>query len=460
MNALNQAVMYLLSLKTYVMLPIIIFILCMVFRLKISTSLRSSFQVGFGFIGIFMVFDRFVALIQPAVQDIVARTGLTMNVLDVGWPPLAAITWSFKFAPLLVAVFFLLNMLLLVLRLTKTVDIDIWNFWHVILAAAMVEHATGNIFLSLAAAVLSFVMVLKLSDWCAPRINAFSGMDGICIPHLSGIVYYPIGVFGDWLIGLVPGLKKLDADSETIRKKLGLAGEPAALGFVLGLALALGAGYGFARSAELSIGFAAVVYILPKMAAILGGALIPVSEGMKEFIARRLPKLGKTYIGLDVAVLFGIPSVFVATLLLTPFAIILAFILPGVKFIPLGDLNNLLVPVAFIAAATRGNIVRTWIIGIPVIIGHLYAASALAEFLTAMGRASGAAGVPASGVFTSFVDGGQLFRFWLVQLCSGKLLGFLLIPVVAFLLFFTWRAFKKEPAVRSTKEMNESEAGE
>lgn len=456
MEYLNQALAYVLGLKTYVLLPILIFLLCMAFRIKISVALRSSFSVGFGFIGIFMVFDRFVALIQPAVEGIAARTGLAMNVLDSGWPPLAAITWSFRFAPLLVAAFLLVNMLLLALRLTKTVDIDIWNYWHVILASAMIDRATGNPWLSVGAGILAFALVLKLSDWCAPAINRFSGMEGICIPHLCGIVHYPIGLLGDGLLGRVPGLNRLNLDSDTIKRKLGLAGEPAAIGFFLGVGLAIGAGYGFSRAAELSIGFAAVVYILPKMTSILGGALIPVSEGMKVFIARKMPRIGTTYIGLDVAVLFGVPSVFASALLLTPAAILLAFLLPGVSFIPLGDLTNILVPVAFIAAATRGNIVRTFIIGIPVLIGNLYAATALARLFTGMGRDSGVTGIPAQGDFTSFIDGGHLFRFWLLRLCEGRAIGFLLIPVVALFIFVAWRAGRKE-ALSARKEPSGNE---
>ena len=50
--------------------------------------------LGVGFAGIFILFGFFVNDISPAVNAIVSRRGLDFPVLDVGWPPLAAITWA------------------------------------------------------------------------------------------------------------------------------------------------------------------------------------------------------------------------------------------------------------------------------------------------------------------------------------------------------------------------------
>ena len=97
----SEAIMYFLSFKSYVVLPVIIFVLAMVFRIKLATAVKSSLSIGIGFVGIFMSFDFFIKIIKPVVAAIIGRTGLHMNVLDAGWPPLAAITWAFPLAPLL-----------------------------------------------------------------------------------------------------------------------------------------------------------------------------------------------------------------------------------------------------------------------------------------------------------------------------------------------------------------------
>lgn len=446
MEFLNNGLSYFLSFKPYVMLPIIIFVIALVFRLKPSVALTSSLQLGIAFIGIFMTFDYFVGIINPAMTALISRFALEMPVLDTGWPPLAAATWAYPMAPVLLLVFLLINGLALVLRLTKTVNIDIWNYWHPILLAAMVDHVTGQTWLAILVSCLSFILVLKMAEWAAPEINKLNNSSGITIPHLSALAHWPLALAGDWLLDRIPGLKKINANAATVRARLGLAGEPMILGLVLGLAMGLGAGYELRELLSLAIGFAAVVFLLPRMGAVLGGALVPISEGMKVFIAKHFKGLGTTYIGLDVAVLFAVPCVLVVSLFLMPVSIVLAVILPGITFIPVGDLTNLLVPVALISVATRGNMVRTFIIGIPLVIINLYYASMFAPVVTAMARKSGYVIPNYDGVFTSFMDAGNPFRSWVLQLLKGDLLSLVLIPVVGFLIFFSWKVSKKRNA--------------
>lgn len=442
MQQLSSAVTYFLTFKPYVLLPVIIFVLSLVFRMPIAMALRAALTIGIGFIGIFVIFDFFVAIIHPVVEALVARSGLQFSVLDTGWPPLSAITWSFRLAPLLVVVFIATNVLLLVLRLTQTVNIDIWNYWHVILAAAMVYQVTDSLVGSVVAGVCAFIMVLKLAEWTAPAVQRFSGLSGIAIPHLSGIIYFPLALLANLALDKIPGLRRIDVSPEKMRQHLRIAGEPMVLGLVMGATLGIAGGYDIKRIGELAFGFAAVIHILPMMCSILGNALVPVSEGMKEFIQRNFPKMGQTYIGLDVAVLFGIPSVVVTALLLIPISLALAFVLPGVRFIPIGDLTNLVVPVAFISMASRGNVFRSVLIGIPVVAGNLYFASHLAELFAAMAKAVNYHVTGYDGLFTSFLDGGNLFRGWLWALSTGSLLALALLPVLLGLLALTWRIMR------------------
>ena len=291
--------MYLLSFKVYVLLPVIIFVLALVFGIKVKTAAKAALTLGIGFIGIFMTFGYYVALINPAIKALVLRSGLSFTVLDTGWIPLSVLAWQFHLAPLLLVLFLGVNAALLAFRKTRTVDIDIWNYWHVILVSAMVFAITGSNAIAIAFGVSAFILVLKLSDWSAPLANKHSGLSGICIPHLSALAYFPIGVAGNALLDRIPWVNKLNANPERMKDRLGLLGEPMAIGFIVGAGLAVAGGYSFKATAELAVSFAGVIYILPIMCGILGSALIPVSEGMKAFIAKRFPDMGTTFIGLD-----------------------------------------------------------------------------------------------------------------------------------------------------------------
>ena len=384
-----------------------------------------------------------MAIINPVIQALIKRTGLHLNILDAGWPPLAAITWSFGLAPVFILLVMAVNIILLVTKLTKTVNIDIWNYWHFIFAGALVYNATQNVFLSSIVTIIISVITLKIADWSAPLVKKFSGMDGISIPTFSAATYFPFGVLGNKLIDKIPFINKIDANPEKMKEKIGLAGEPMIIGFIIGALLGLGGGYEFRMIAELAFGIAAAIYILPKMANIVGTSLIPISDGMKEFIKRRFPNIEGTYIALDAAVLVGFPSVVVTAILLMPVALILSFVLPGVKFIPLGDLVNIMGSVALVCVATKGNVIRSFLIGIPIVVIHLYTASNMASMYTKLAGSVNYRLENYTGTFTSFLDGGNVIRVWLVKLFTGNFYAILLIPAFLLMFYLTGKTVKK-----------------
>ncbi|MFP4662715.1 MAG: PTS transporter subunit IIC [Halanaerobiales bacterium] len=442
MEILNNIVGYIFSFEPYVVLPMIIFVIALFFRISVSKALRSSLTLGIGFIGIFIILAYFVENIGPAVEAITVRTGLEYKVLDVGWPPLAAITWSYYLAPLFIVLIIIINMIMLAMKKTRTVNVDIWNFWHFIFLGKLVHVATDNIILALVSALLLSIITIKLADWSARRVNKFAGLSGISITTLSGVVYYPIALLGDKLLDKIKFLNKTNADPEYLKKKLGLIGEPMVIGFILGLFLGIGAGYDLKGVLELAFGIAAVIFILPIMAGILGKGLMQISDGMKEFIKNKFPDSKEIYIGLDLAILLGNPSIIVTGILLMPAALFLAFIVPGVNFLPLGDLTNTIAAVSMVVVAVRGNILRSFLIFIPIIIGKLIVASKMARIYTDLASEANFDFTGYDGLITGFLDGGNVFRYWLLKLFETQLWAFLLIPLVIYLLWYTKKRSK------------------
>jgi galactitol PTS system EIIC component len=84
MLILKNAIKYFLGFQTFVVLPVIIFILAMIFRIKLVTAIKAALTIGIGFVGIFMAFDDFVKIINPVVRALINRSGLHLNVLDTG----------------------------------------------------------------------------------------------------------------------------------------------------------------------------------------------------------------------------------------------------------------------------------------------------------------------------------------------------------------------------------------
>ncbi|EAB9747859.1 PTS galactitol transporter subunit IIC [Salmonella enterica subsp. salamae] len=442
-HTLYTVVQYVLGFGPTVLLPLVLFFLALFFKVKPAKALRSSLIVGIGFVGIYAIFDILTSNVGPAAQAMVERTGISLPVVDLGWPPLAAITWGSPIAPFVIPLTMLINVAMLALNKTRTVDVDMWNYWHFALAGTLVYYSTGSFVLGLSAAAIAAIVVLKLADWSAPLVAKYFGLEGISLPTLSSVVFFPIGLLFDKIIDKIPGVNRIHIDPENVQKKLGIFGEPMMVGTILGVLLGIIAGYDFKHILLLGISIGGVMFILPRMVRILMEGLLPLSEAIKKYLNAKYPGRDDLFIGLDIAVAVGNPAIISTALILTPISVFIAFLLPGNKVLPLGDLANLAVMASMIVLACRGNIFRAVITAIPVIVADLWIATNIAPFITGMAKdvnfkmAEGS-----SGQVSSFLDGGNPFRFWLLEIFNGNIIAIGLIPVLALIIYGVFRLTK------------------
>ncbi|EEJ3823240.1 PTS galactitol transporter subunit IIC [Salmonella enterica subsp. enterica serovar Glostrup] len=442
-HTLYTVVQYVLGFGPTVLLPLVLFFLALFFKVKPAKALRSSLIVGIGFVGIYAIFDILTSNVGPAAQAMVERTGISLPVVDLGWPPLAAITWGSPIAPFVIPLTMLINVAMLALNKTRTVDVDMWNYWHFALAGTLVYYSTGSFVLGLSAAAIAAIVVLKLADWSAPLVAKYFGLEGISLPTLSSVVFFPIGLLFDKIIDKIPGVNRIHIDPENVQKKMGIFGEPMMVGTILGVLLGIIAGYDFKHILLLGISIGGVMFILPRMVRILMEGLLPLSEAIKKYLNAKYPGRDDLFIGLDIAVAVGNPAIISTALILTPISVFIAFLLPGNKVLPLGDLANLAVMVSMIVLACRGNIFRAVITAIPVIVADLWIATKIAPFITGMAKdvnfkmAEGS-----SGQVSSFLDGGNPFRFWLLEIFNGNIVAIGLIPVLALIIYGVFRLTK------------------
>ena len=108
-----------------VMLPIIITIIGLIFGVKLSKAFRSGLTIGIGFAGINLVINMMKADLGPAAQAMVENFGIQLDVLDVGWGAIAAVTWSSPIIAILIFAILATNIIMLALKATDTMDVDI-----------------------------------------------------------------------------------------------------------------------------------------------------------------------------------------------------------------------------------------------------------------------------------------------------------------------------------------------
>jgi len=412
LQTVNAGVQWVLGLGASVMLPIILTIFGLILGQGFKKSFRAGLTIGIGFIGINLVVSLFFSSLGPAAQAMVNATGVHLNVMDVGWPIGASITFGTPIASVMIPIILLFNFLLLFFGLTKTMDVDIWNYWHLIFAASIVYYAFNNVFLAIVVGLIHAFIVFKLADWTAPVLEHHFGLKGISLPHAETVNFAPLMFALDKIWSKIPGLSKLDANAETIQKKFGLWGEPLIMGLIMGLLIGILGGQNVGSVITLGVQMAAVLVLLPKMVAILMEGLIPLSEGAREFLAKRFP--GKeVYIGLDAAIVIGHPSGMAVALLMVPVTLVLAIILPYNRMLPFADFAVLPFTMVWAVAASRGNVVRGFLNGIVTMLIVFFLATEFAPLMTTMGRAVGFA-FPAGATEISGIDVGSHILLWII----------------------------------------------
>jgi PTS system, galactitol-specific IIC component len=406
-------IQYILGLGPTVMLPLSITIIGLIFGQGLKKAFKSGVTIGIGFVGINLVIGLLVNSLGPAAQAMVSRFGLHLTIIDGGWPSAAAATWASPVATIIIPLALVVNLIMIATKTTKTMNIDIWNYWHFAAAGATIYVLThGNWVLSIAAAVIYEIVVLKVADWTAPMVQEFYGLDGISLPTGSTASFAPLGILIGKGVSKIPGIKNLHADPDSIQKKMGIFGEPMMMGIILGVVLGILAGYDLGKVLQIGMSMGGVMLLLPRMVKIIMEGLIPVSESVREFLQKRFAGR-ELHIGLDAALSVGHPAVMATALILVPITILLAIILPGNRVLPFGDLASIPFFIAFIVGASKGNIVHSVITGTILMALSLYMATDFAGVYTQMIQQAHFQMPEGASQMTNFDTGGNLFN-WII----------------------------------------------
>lgn len=414
-----------------VMMPIIICIFGIILGTEKGKSLRAGLTVGVGFIGLNLVIGALSTNLGPAVEQMIKRFGLSLSVIDVGWPAAAAIAFASTVGMVIIPVCLLVNIVMIITNTTQTIDVDIWDYWHFAFTGALVAIVTGSQTLGLVAAVLNMIIIMVIGDYTAPGVEKTLGLPGVSLPHGFSGAYAPIAIVINKVIDLIPGINKININMEKIQQKFGVFGEPIIVGSVLGLAIGAVAGYDISKVLQLGITMGAVLVLIPKMASLLMEGLLPISDAASEFINKRFSNRGKMYIGLDSAVGVGHPLTLSVSLILVPLTIFMAVILPGNKVLPFADLAVIPWMFVLITPVVNGNGFRALINGIVVLATGLLISTNLAPLMTT--AAINAKYTMPSGVtqISSICDGANPLTWAIVRLNDFGWIGMVIVAVVA-----------------------------
>lgn len=381
---------YIIGLGAAVMMPIIFTILGVCIGIKFSKALKSGLYVGVGFVGLGVITGLLTASLGPALSQVVEIYGLELNVFDMGWPAAASVAYNTTVGAFIIPVCLGVNLVLLVLGCTRTVNIDLWNYWHFAFIGAVVYFLMDSIAWGFFAAIICYIVTLVMADLTAKKFQKFyPGMDGISIPQPFCQGFTPFAIIIGKVLDRIPGFDKLNIDAEGMKKKFGLFGEPLFLGVIIGIIIGCLASKNTTELIDnipttlgLGIKMGAVMELIPRITSLFIEGLKPISEATRELIARKFGADKEFYIGMSPALVIGHPTTLIVSLLLIPVTLVLAVALPGNQFLPLASLAGMFYVFVMILPYTNGNVVKSFIIGLVVMAIGLYFVTLMADNFT------------------------------------------------------------------------------
>lgn len=393
------------------MMPIIFTIIGLCIGMKFGKALKSGLYVGVGFVGLGIVTALLTSNFGDPLTLISQIYHLELNVFDMGWPAAASVAYNTAVGALIIPICLGVNFLMLITKTTRTVNIDLWNYWHFAFIGAVVYFVFDQ---SLAwgyfAAIVCYIITLVMADLTASKFQGYyEGLDGISVPQPFCQSFVPFTLCMDWVLEKIPGFNKLDIDAEGLKKKFGVLGEPLVLGVIVGALIGLVAQMEVKKILFLGVTMGSVMELIPRITKLFIDGLMPISEKTKEIVNKRFH--GKqVFIGMSPALVIGHPTSLVCTLLLIPTYLAISVVLPGNQFLPLASLAGLFYIFPIMLPYTKGNVVRTYIIGlVALLVGLWFVTDMAPDFTKAAAAVYAATGDQAAHVPEGFMAGSMDF---------------------------------------------------
>ncbi len=397
MDTLLIIVQKILGVGATALLPVMITLLGLYFRMPFFRALKNGLLIGIGFLGLNLVLGLLRTTLVP-ITEYYKASGSGFQILDLGWQALAAAAWASPFAAVVVPAGLVVNFVLIRTKLTKTLNVDIWNYWHFLMCASIAYYlltlaglgtvAAGS--LGFAFAMLLVVVDLKLADLIAPHWQKYFGLEGTtCSTFLHISTIWPVAWLGTKIVRAIPGIKDANVSLSWVNKRLGAFGDTAILSFFIGMLLAAITFQSFDVWLKTGVGVAAAIILLPRMVALLMEGLTPVSRAAKARMHESLGEDQDIYVGMDCALGTGDPTAITAALIMIPITIGLAFVIPGNQFFPIGMMGSLAYMTAICSMETEGNLLHTVLVCSLYMIFTMVALNFLADLGTAFVGTSG-----------------------------------------------------------------------
>ena len=375
MSATYRVINYIIELGPVILIPAILFIISLIITRKPLKNLKNCAFILIGLVSLSVMLTLFVNFFGSITNTILINSSKKFEIIDTGWFVSKAVILNSPIIFQIIIAIVILNLIMLSLRFTSTINIDFWNYWSFLLVGSIIFAITEIKWIGILIAMIVAAITLVLSDIYATYIESYFGLKGISTPQAQIICWAPVSHLVNVIFNKIPFIRRVHVFYEEIQYKLGVVSEPMIMGFILGFIIGaitryknfylnLGPNLLCALSSGLLLSI--IMILLPRSVNLLLKGLVPTINDIKSFISQRITKR-ELYIGLDPIVLVGQPSIIMLSVIIIPLTVYISTILPGNAVLPNADLIMIPFILIWVIAPSKGDIFRSLISAVIII---------------------------------------------------------------------------------------------
>ena len=363
MEVLKAIILGIYNAGAGVFLPLVFFVVGLFFRMKPGNALRAGLKAGIGLTGVSLITNYLITTLSPVISYYAeTSSGARFDIVDVPWSVSAALPFALPISVFLIPCFAVLTVVLVRMKVFHTLQLSIWDYGQQLTVIGFIYVLSGNMILAVACGFLNFIFCLWCGDKYAERWSETLGLEGTTSSNVTQMsMAFPVCWIANKIMDLIPAVKNNNFTPEKISKKIGIFGEPAVIGLIVGMFMAIITKQDITSIFSIGMGVSASIVLIPHTIKIFLDGVGALTQGAQAWAGNKLGEGHKVYIACDMAMSVGSPVVITINSLMIPLAVAFALLVPGFRYFPTGLMGGIIYMVGICTVYCKNDFVRSFV---------------------------------------------------------------------------------------------------
>lgn len=363
MEVLKAIILGIYNAGAGVFLPLVFFVVGLFFRMKPGNALRAGLKAGIGLTGVSLITNYLITTLSPVISYYAeTSSGARFDIVDVPWSVSAALPFALPISVFLIPCFAVLTVVLVRMKVFHTLQLSIWDYGQQLTVIGFIYVLSGNMILAVACGFLNFIFCLWCGDKYAERWSETLGLEGTTSSNVTQMsMAFPVCWIANKIMDLIPAVKNNNFTPEKISKKIGIFGEPAVIGLIVGMFMAIITKQDITSIFSIGMGVSASIVLIPHTIKIFLDGVGALTQGAQAWAGNKLGEGHKVYIACDMAMSVGSPVVITINSLMIPLAVAFALLVPGFRYFPTGLMGGIIYMVGICTVYCKNDFARSFV---------------------------------------------------------------------------------------------------